>query len=46
MSIQGAQKGLAMESITGISFRDVFEKTSLGEARQLVNVGFYLKKQK
>jgi len=38
------RKALATEKVIGVSIRDVFEKTSLAEARQLVNVGFYLKK--
>jgi len=38
------RKALAMENVTGVSIRYVFEKTLLAEARQLVNIGFYLKK--
>jgi len=40
------RKALAMENVTGFSIRDVFEKTLLAEACQLVNVGFYQKKLK
>jgi len=35
---------LATENVISVSIRDVVEKTSLAEARQLVNVGFYLQK--
>jgi len=41
---QAVSEDLAVESITGVSIRDVFEKTSLAEAHHLVNVGFYLKR--
>jgi len=40
------RKALAIENVRGVSIRDVFEKTSLADARQFVKVGFYLKKQK